>query len=223
MGTSYSASRPARVLLVDDHPVVRLGLSKLIQGEADLSVCGEAEDVAGALVQLRSTRPDLVILDISLRGASGLELLKSIRAQGIQVKVLVASIHDESLYADRVLRAGAMGYISKEASDQTLLSAIRQVLEGHLYLSEAASDRALRRMIGRGTESSGSPLDALSDRELEVFDRIGRGLATREIAEQLNLSVKTVETHRERIKTKLDIRSGPELICHAVRWRLEGN
>lgn len=197
-------------------------MGELIRAEPGLCVCGEAADAPSAFEQLRTSNPDLVILDLSLRGTSGLEFLKTIRAQGIDVKVLVASMYDESLYADRALRAGAMGYINKQESGQRVVAAIRQILNGHLYLSERAQDRALRRMVGRRLESFASPLDSLSDRELDVFERIGQGMGTRDIAGQLNLSVKTVETHRERIKTKLDIRTGPELITHAVRWRLEG-
>jgi DNA-binding NarL/FixJ family response regulator len=215
------AAVTARVLLVDDHPIVRTGFAALIALDPSLSVCGEAADAAGALDQLRRARPDVVLLDLGLRGAGGLELIRSLKAQDPNVKILVVSMFDEDVYADRALRAGAVGFVGKHEAAERLLGAIRQVMAGHLYLSATASDRALRRMVGRRSDAEVTPLETLSDREIDVFERIGRGLGTREIARELNLSVKTVETHRERIKTKLDLKSSTELIAQAVRWRLE--
>ncbi|MBN1476461.1 response regulator transcription factor [Candidatus Sumerlaeota bacterium] len=213
-----TAQRPARVLIIDDHPLVRAGLAQMLRIEPDLRICGEAEDAASGLSAIEEMKPDIVILDISLRGVSGLDLLKDLRARGIEVPILVLSMHEESLYAERVLRAGAKGYLMKQAAPETVLEAIRCVLGGEIYLSEEMKAKALRR-YARGTSDCGVPsVNSLSDRELEVFTLIGRGQGTRQIAETLHLSIKTVEAHRERIKQKLDLTSATELLQHATIW-----
>ena len=197
---------PARVLIVDDHPIVREGLALLISGQPDLEVCGEAEDVATAGQLVDETKPDVAIVDISLKGSSGLELIKRIKAKHPSVRILVSSIHDESVYAERALRAGAMGYVNKREATRTILGALRQILDGRVYLSERMADRLLCRAVGGGGERvQGSPVESLSDRELEVFELIGQGLITNEIAARLHLSSKTVEAHVGHIFTKLGL------------------
>lgn len=209
-----------RVLVVDDHPIVRRGLRQLVADEPDLEVVGEAEDATGALQQLRATHPDLVIVDLSLKNGHGLELIQDIKSGGQSVKMLVSSMHDESLFAERVLRAGASGYISKQESPDELIQAMRQVLQGDIYLSGRMANRLLGR-IGNGEPLDQDPMDSLSDRELQVFEMIGQGLGTKQIARRLDLSPKTIETHREKIKAKLNIQSSSELGCRATQWVLE--
>lgn len=208
----------ARVYIVDDHPVVRNGITMLINKEPDLEVCGEAEDAQTAISNIAAQKPDIAIVDISLKGMSGLELIKHVRARDESLPLLVLSMHDESLYAERVLRAGAMGYIMKQEAPERIVAAIRRVLAGDIYLSPAMSSRILQRFVGARAEADESPLKQLSDRELEVFEYIGRGHGTRQIAEALHLSVKTIESHRENIKNKLNLRTGMELVQHAIRW-----
>lgn len=214
-------SKPlARILIVDDHPIVRQGLARMIAEEPDLEVCGEAEDASQALRQVTESKPDLVIIDISLKSGTGIELIKQIKARDEQVRMLVSSMHDESLFAERSLRAGAMGYINKQEAADKIIGAIRSVLQGKIYLSSQLTDRVLHRMIG-GKHPEGSPVEGLSDRELEVFELIGSGLTTRQIAAKLHLSPKTVETHRENIKKKLNLVNAIELTRYAVEWVLE--
>ena len=215
------AGAPARVLVVDDHPIARRGLIDLLEGELGLEIAGEAGDGASALELIEREHPDLVLIDISLQGANGIDLIKEIRARGDGVRMLVASMHDEAIYADRALRAGAMGYVNKEAPVAQFVEAVTQVLEGNLYLSRGASETALRRRVGVAGQEERSPLERLSDRELEVFSLIGDGLTTREIAKRLGLSPKTIETHRENIKDKLDLKNATQLVSAAVRWRAE--
>jgi DNA-binding NarL/FixJ family response regulator len=216
-----SAASPARVLIVDDHPIVRHGLAQLINGEPGLEVCGAASSPAEALDCVRTNRPDLVIVDLSLGDESGLDLVKALQIRDPELPVLVLSMHDEAYYADRVLRAGAMGYVMKQEAAGQMLAAIHQVLSGRVYLSESMAASMLTRFVGRKVVRGGTPVDHLTDRELQVLELIGKGLATREIADRLHLSVKTVENHREHIKAKLKLRSGPELVRYAVRWELE--
>ncbi len=213
-----------RVLIVDDHPVVRHGLSELINRTADLEVVGQAGKASEAISVLDAVKPDLVVIDISLEDGSGIELIKQLKARNPEVKMLVNSMHDEKLYAERALRAGAMGYVNKEESMDQIVEAIRQVLRGRVYLSNAMSDRVLHRVVSGGSEEEGerSPVETLSDRELEVFELMGKGLTTRQIAKKLHLSPKTVETHREHIKTKLNLTNNNQLLRHAVQWVLEG-
>jgi DNA-binding NarL/FixJ family response regulator len=207
-----------RILLVDDHPIVRQGLAQLINQEADLTVCGEAEDASSALEAVGVARPDLLIVDISLQGPDGLDLLKTVRLRYAAIPVLILSMHDELLYAERALRAGASGYIMKQAATEGLLVAIRKILAGDIYLSERMATRILRQFSGHSLPERRSLLDGLSDRELEVFRLIGQGHGTREIAELLHVSVKTVEAYQAHIKEKLSLRNARELMQHAVQW-----
>lgn len=213
--------RVRRVLIVDDHPMLRRGLAELIGHEPDLACCGEADDVASALAAVKDVGPDLVIIDIALHDSSGLELVKELKARDENLKMLVCSMHDEELYAERALRAGAMGYINKEKAIDDVVDAIRCVLDGNVYLSDRMSSRILRRVRDGEPELASSPVDRLTDRELEVFELIGDGLGTADIAERLCLSPKTVDAHRQKIKRKLDLDSTSELMRYAVRWVLE--
>jgi DNA-binding NarL/FixJ family response regulator len=205
-----------RILIVDDHPMMREGLRTLISREHDLAVCGEAETAGQALDAVANLKPDLVLADISLPGRNGVEFIKDIRAQQPAVLILVISMHDESLYAERVLRAGARGYIMKQESGPTMIQAIRQVLDGRIYLSGKMSARILENVTGKRAKLS--PIERLSDREFEVFQLIGRGKSTVQIAEELHLSTKTVEAHRARVKEKLDLQTMTELVSFASRW-----
>ena len=205
-----------RILIVDDHPMMREGLRTLISREHDLAICGEAETAGQALDAVANLKPDLVLADISLPGRNGVELIKDIRTLQPAVLILVISMHDESLYAERVLRAGARGYIMKQESGPTMIQAIRQVLAGRIYLSGKMSARILENVAGKRAKAS--PIERLSDREFEVFQLIGRGKSTVQIAEELHLSTKTVEAHRAHVKAKLDLKTMPELISFASRW-----
>jgi len=206
-----------RILVVDDHPIVRQGLSMLINRNEELLVCGHAADASEAMEAIRVLKPDMVIVDISLKDANGIELIKDIKAYDAALPVLTLSMHDESLYAERSLRAGAKGYIMKQEGTEKLISAIRTVLAGELYISDRLAGRLISKMVSGG-ERRGSPLESLSDRELEVFLLIGRGQRTREISSQLHLSPKTVETYRSHIKEKLNLGSSTELLQHAIQW-----
>jgi DNA-binding NarL/FixJ family response regulator len=205
-----------RILIVDDHPMMREGLRTLISRERDLTVCGEAETVGQALDAVANLKPDLVLTDITLPGRNGIALIKDICALNPTLLILVISMHDESLYAERVLHAGARGYIMKQESGPTMMQAIRQVLAGRIYLSEKMSARILENVAGKRAKAS--PIERLSDREFEVFQLIGRGKSTVQIAEELHLSTKTVEAHRARVKDKLDVRTMTALISFASRW-----
>jgi DNA-binding NarL/FixJ family response regulator len=207
-----------RILVVDDHPMMRQGLAQLVGAETDLIICGEAENAESALDCLKTLRPDLVLADISLPGKNGLELIKDFQALQPGLPVLVISMHDESLYAERVLRAGGRGYVMKQEGGKKLMLAIRQVLGGQIYVSEKMSALILEIFSGRRGSAEGSPVENLTDREFEVFQLIGEGKGTREIAEKLHLSVKTVDVHRTNIKKKLKLESATELIRFAVRW-----
>ena len=215
--------QPARIFIVDDHPLVRSGFHQLIAGEPDLSVCCEAGSVAEALDQLAVHEADLAIVDISLPDGNGLELIKRLRARAPWMRVLVASMHDEDLLAERALRAGAMGYINKQEAAARVIGAIRQILKGKIYVSEHVTERLLRGVAEPGDGAHSSPVEFLSNRELEVFDLIGRGLGTGDIAERLHLSVKTIETYRANIKKKLKLKSAAELSRSAIQWSLEGH
>ena len=206
------------ILIVDYHPMMREGLAQLIGNETDLAVCGQSETAFQALDAMAALRPDLVLLDITLPDKSGLELIKDIQARDPQQAILVISMHDESLYAERVLRAGGRGYIMKQEGGKKLMQAIRQVLNGQIYVSEKMSANILEIFSGRHSGHSDSPVAHLTDREFEVFQLIGAGKGTRAIAEHLHLSIKTVEVHRANIKQKLKIETAPELIRFAVRW-----
>lgn len=207
-----------RILLVDDHPLLRQGIAITIEAEPDFEVVGQAGDAEEAIGLVSDLRPDLVISDISLPGMNGLELLKNLLAQRPDLPVLIVSRHDEDLYAERAVRAGARGYVSKVAAGDQIVSAIRRVLRGGIHLSEELKDKMLFGAASGAKDATQTPLEVLSDRELEVFEMTGRGLPTREISKRLHLSVKTVESYRSRIKTKLGLANGTELIKHAVAW-----
>jgi len=208
-----------KVLVVDDHPIVREGLADLINKEEDLVVCGCTEDIPQTLKAIRDVAPDVVTVDISLEGASGLELIKEIKIQFPGLPVLALSMHQESLYAERALRAGARGYITKHEATKKVIVALRNVLGGQLYLSDPMKEKLLYNFVGDRTLEGGvSPIKRLTDRELEVFSLLGQGQGTRQIAERLCLSVKTVETYRSRIKEKLNLSSGSELLRCAFQW-----
>ncbi|MEM6785366.1 MAG: response regulator transcription factor [Bacteroidota bacterium] len=212
------ASDTRQVILVDDHPVVRQGLMRLVNLETDLAVTGEASSAEEALALLEAQTFDLAVVDITLEGVSGLELVRQIRAQHEGVRVLVLSMHHERFYAERALRAGAQGYVMKQRAPDKIIEAIRRVLEGDLYLSEELSDDLLRRAVEGRTEASTNPAEVLSDRELEVLQLIGQGVRTRDIAEQLTLSIKTIESYRANIKRKLDLQNATELAHYAFAW-----
>src|ERR1700733_5379667 len=207
-----------RVLVVDDHPIVRQGLSQLINQEPDLMVCGQAEDARTALDAIDPSQPDILIVDVSLDGPDGIELLKTIRAKDARLPVLILSMHDESLYAERALRAGANGYIMKQEATERVLVAIRQILGGEVYVSERMAKKMVQQFIGGSGVSKRSIIDELTDRELEVFRLIGQGHGTRQIAEELHLSVKTVETYYAHIKEKMFLKNAREMVQHAVQW-----
>ena len=209
----------SRILIVDDHPLVRAGLAQLIGDCPDLEVCAEAADMAEALKQIESTNPDLAIIDLSLAGGSGLDLIEHIKARNLNILMLVASMHDEMLYAERVLAAGARGYINKQEAQDSIIRAIRQVLGGKVYLSEAMTERMLNGMVDLRTEKRN--IDSLSNRELQVFELIGQGVPSSQIANQLNLSIKTIETHQAHIKRKLGLGSAHELNQRAIRWTMD--
>jgi DNA-binding NarL/FixJ family response regulator len=225
-GTSMAASVSApatpdsrkRILLVDDHPMMRAGLAQLINKQAEVRVCGEAGNPAEAFDELAKTKVDLVVTDITMPGRSGIEFIKDLLAAYPELSVLVISMHDETIYAERVLHAGARGYIMKEAGGENLLAAIRQVLSGQVYVSPRMSAKILENLSGRKPRGSHSPIEKLSDREFEVFQLIGQGKSTRDIAKQLHLSPKTVDVHRGHIKEKLQLKDATSLVRHAVRW-----
>jgi len=207
-----------KILLVDDHPMMRMGVTTLINGEPDLTVCCQASQAEEALTEIPKCSPDLVITDMTMPGRGGLEFIKDVKGLYPGLPVLVVSMHDEKLHAERALRAGARGYLMKEAGGEKMLEAIRKVLKGQVYVSETMSARILDNLSGRKARGPTSPIEQLSDREFEVFQLIGEGKSTREIAKELNLSPKTVEVHRSHIKAKLELKDATSLIRHAVRW-----
>jgi len=207
-----------RVLLVDDHPIVRQGLRRLIEQEEDLAVCGEAETARDARTAIKELDPDVVIVDISLKQGDGIELVRDTRAHHPSLPLLVLSMHDEAIYAERMLSAGANGYIMKQAASDQFLIALRRVLDRGIYVSEAVGNSMIRKFAAGGAYISANPIDRLSNRELQILHMIGKGLSTRESADALNLSVKTVESHRQRIKRKLNLTTGSQLVQYAVNW-----
>ena len=210
--------RPRRVLIVDDHPIVRQGLRRLIDQEEDLDVCAEAETVREARAAIREHRPDAIIVDISLKQGDGLELVRDVRAQYPTLPILVLSMHDETIYAERMLSAGASGYIMKQAASEQFLVAVRRVLDGGIYVSETVSNTMIQRFTSGNPPVAANPIDRLSNREIQILHLIGKGLSTRETAEALDLSIKTVESHRQRIKKKLTLTTGTQLVQYAVNW-----
>lgn len=218
MGVSGRVPRKKiRVLVVDDHPIVRQGIKGVLEQQVDLVLCGEAEDAGAALKAINTSRPDIIILDISLRGSDGLDVTKSIRAFNPKLPVLVMSMHSESLYAGRALRAGANGYIMKTEVAANLVQAVRQIMAGDIYLSESARQIILLEVQGGGAGTA-APLKRLSDRELEVFRLIGAGRSTQAIADELHLSVKTIETHRAHVKEKLGLKTAADVLRYAVQF-----
>jgi DNA-binding NarL/FixJ family response regulator len=215
-----TVSPKAKVLIVDDHPVVREGLAMHLAAQPDLEVCGEAEDLAGALTLLASARPDVAIIDISLKNSSGIELIRRIKDRQDSVRILVWSMYPENLYAERALRAGAQGYLNKGQATHHVLDAVRSVLRGRVYVSGVITEQLLKRVVGRKPEAR-SAIESLSDRELEAFHLIGEGMTTEAIAEKMHVSPKTVETFRARIKEKLGINNLTELIQRAAQWVVE--
>jgi DNA-binding NarL/FixJ family response regulator len=212
------AKEKKRVLVVDDHPMVREMLAHLIAQEPDLAVCGSADNIHQAMQLIQEERPDIAIVDITLKGSSGLELIKNLKAQQLEVPVLILSMHDEALYAERAFRAGARGYITKSEDSEAVMAAIRQVLAGDIYASPNFTSQLLKNLTETGKPKKGSLLSELTDRELEVFHLIGQGRTTQDIAMSLNLGSKTVDTYRTRIKEKLGLRNAAELHHRAVHW-----
>jgi DNA-binding NarL/FixJ family response regulator len=212
-----ATNKTFRIMIVDDHPAVREGLEHRISAQADLSVCGQAADVDEALATIHKANPDVAIVDIALKNSDGLELIRAIKTRHLRVRTLVHSMYEESLYADRCLHAGAMGYVNKEADPDEVIKAIREILAGRVYLSRAMTSRVLTRTV-LGAKPPPEPIDALTDRQLEVFRLIGSGQNPHQIAKRLHISVHTVETHRENIKRKLNINIGSELTRYALLW-----
>jgi DNA-binding NarL/FixJ family response regulator len=220
--TAQATGVKRRVFVVDDQPIVRQGLALLIDQEPDLEVCGEAEEAETALSAITASRPDVLLLDISLPGPDGIELLKTIRATDPTLPVLVLSMHDESVYAERALRAGANGYIMKQEATENVLVALRRILRQEMYVSDRVASAMLRQLATDTAKPGQAPIERLSDRELEVFRLIGEGHGTRRIAEELHLSVKTVESYQAHIKAKLALHSSRDLMQRAIEWRLGG-
>lgn len=212
-------AKATRILLVDDHPVVRDGFAEVINRECDLTVCAAAEDRAGALKAIETTQPGLVVIDLTLKNSSGMELIKDIHARWPKLLILVVSMHNENLYAERVLRAGARGYITKQQATRDILQAIRRVLSGSIYLNETTGAAVLARLASNPQVTEDAVLDQLTDRELQVFELTGQGFNTREISSQLRIDMKTVETYRLRIREKLNLENSSELLKLAIRWR----
>lgn len=207
-----------RIFLVDDHPITRQGVVVLINQESDLEVCGEADSAPKAFDLLQKSKADLAVVDISLKTTSGIELTKNLKVLLPDLPVLIMSMHDESLYAERALRAGAKGYVMKQEASDNILIAIRRILDGELYLSEKMKEKMLHRLVHNRKDEVVFSIDTLSDREMEVFQLIGNGFSTRQIATKLNLSVKTIDSYREHLKLKLHIEKGADLVRHAIQW-----
>jgi DNA-binding NarL/FixJ family response regulator len=216
---SQATAQKKSILLVDDHPIVLEGLKQLIEQQSDLIVCGELADGRATLQTVDRLRPDLAIIDISLKSVNGLDVIKALKAEHPDLPVLALSMHDETLYAERAVRAGANGYVMKQEATKNLLNAVRQLLSGGMYLSDNVTAKLLSRIAATKAGSKRSVLEELSDRELEVFQLIGQGAGTRRIAEMLRLSIKTIESHRENIKRKLKLQDAAELVQYAVSWQ----
>jgi DNA-binding NarL/FixJ family response regulator len=212
----------SRIFLVDDHAMFREGLRQLIDREPDLTVCGDAAEAESALQEIRKLKPDLVVVDITLGGTSGIDLIKAIKNEEEDFPVLVVSMHDESLYAERALRAGAMGYVMKQEPAKTVKMAIRKVLGGDMHLSEKMASSVITKFMHGPDDAPPAPLEKLSDRELEVFQMLGMGKGVRQIAEEMNVTIPTVNSFRNRIKEKLQLKSSTEVMLHAIHWSREG-
>ncbi len=207
-----------KIFLVEDHPIFRKGLAEILNSQKNMLVCGEAEDAIQALEGIKETRPDFIIVDISLKDSSGIELIKDIRLRQPNVLILTLSMHDETIYAERALRSGAKGYLMKQEAPETVVKAVYHILNGNIYVSDRIATRMFNKLIDGQANSENSPVDLLTDRELEVFQLIGHGLGTRQIAQKLHVSVKTIENHRAHIKEKLNLNSAIELVQHATLW-----
>lgn len=216
--TATPVAAKRRIFLVDDHPITRQGVVVLINQEPDLEVCGEADSAPKAFDLLQKSKADLAVVDISLKTTSGIELTKNLKVLLPDLPVLIMSMHDESLYAERALRAGAKGYVMKQEASDNILIAIRRILDGELYLSEKMKEKMLHRLVHNRKDEVVFSIDTLSDREMEVFQLIGNGFSTRQIATKLNLSVKTIDSYREHLKLKLHIEKGADLVRHAIQW-----
>jgi len=214
-----------RIVLVDDHPMLIRGIADLINGEPDLEVVGEAATFQEAMALVTKLKPGLIVVDVSLDGNNGIELMKNLSGREGSPPILAYSMHDESIYAERALRAGAKGYVMKQAEPEVLLAAIHQILKGKIYLSEQMSERLLGKLVGAGSTTTATawPIDKLSDRELEVLQLLGQGMGTSQIADKLCLSVKTIETYREHLKQKLNLANGQELLRYAIEWSLNSS
>jgi len=220
---STPVSPKLKVLLVDDHPITRQGMKALVNQQPNLEVCGEADNAAYAIELVGRLRPDLAIVDIALKTTNGIELTKNIKVHAPNLPVLIVSMHDEGLYAERALRAGAMGYLMKQEASEKIIAAIQRLLQGEIYLSDKIKEKMLHRFVNKKGEGMVFSIDTLSDREMEVFQLIGNGYSTRQIAQKLNLSSKTIDSYREHLKLKLNLESGAELVRHAIQWaRSEG-
>ena len=217
-GNVMNKRNPRRILIVDDHPIVRQGLRRLMENEEDLIVCGEVETARDARTAIKELSPDAVIVDISLKQGDGIELVRDVRAHYATLPMLVLSMHDEAIYAERMLSAGANGYIMKQAASEQFLVSLRRVLDGGIYVSEAVGSNMIQKFASGGAYISANPIDRLSNRELQILHMIGKGMSTRETANSLNLSIKTVESHRQRIKRKLNLNTGAQLVQYAVNW-----
>jgi DNA-binding NarL/FixJ family response regulator len=213
-----TGSKRLRVLLVDDHPMVRERLAEIINREADLVVSGEAEDRHGAIEAILAQPPDLAIIDLKLKNSDGLELIKDIKTRWPELRMLVVSMHDESLYAERVIRAGAAGYITKQEATRRILQAVRNVLAGNIYVNEKVTGQIMRQLASHGRHGGTNPAEVLADREFQVFEMTGGGLSTHEIARRLHIATKTVETYRARIKEKLGLKDANDLLRLAISW-----
>jgi DNA-binding NarL/FixJ family response regulator len=216
--TRKTSQNKHKIVIVDDHPIIRQGLAELIDQEDDLVVCGQVEDAHQAMKAINKQKPALVVVDVSLKDSNGIELIKDIKVQHPDATVLVLSMHDESVYAERALRAGANGYIMKQEASEKIIQAIRKVLNGQVYLSDKMAANVMNKMVGAKTDAGVSAIDRLSDRELEVFTLLGQGRGTRQIAQKLHLSIKTIETYRAHIKEKLNLADAAELLQHAIQW-----
>ena len=223
MAEAAVAATGARIIIVDDHPLIRDGLKSRLQSEPGWTVCGEADDVASALRLIDDSKPDVAVVDLSLKSGNGIDLIKRIVSRNRGVRIVVSSMHDEQIYAERAINAGAMGYVHKQNSAVQIVDAIREVLAGRLYASEVVRERLLSRVIRRAGSAKANPVEQLTDRELQVFERIGRGKSVREISEELKVSPKTVETYRDRIRKKLQLESANRLVHYAVKWVTEHN
>lgn len=223
LGAAGAELARKKILLVDDHPITRQGLKAVIDQQPDLMVCGEADTAPQAIELFQKLAPDLAIIDIGLKTTNGIELTKNLKVLAPTVPVLVLSMHDENLYAERAVRAGAMGYLMKQEAGEKVVAAVRRLLQGEMFLSEKIKERMLHRFVNKRGDGPAFAIDALSDREMEVFQLIGNGYSTRQIAQKLNLSSKTIDSYREHLKLKLNLESGAELVRYAIQWaRNEG-